>query len=66
MFGGIIPKKYKKRIVTVKQAREIFKQEEASKMIDMEQVKEEAIDLTERHGIIFIDEIDKIARNNFV
>ena len=61
MFGGIIPKKYKKRVVTVKQAREIFKQEEASKMIDIEQVKEEAIDLAERHGIIFIDEIDKIA-----
>ena len=60
MFGGIIPKKYKKRVVTVKQAREIFKQEEAAKLIDMEQVKEEAIELTERHGIIFIDEIDKI------
>ncbi|MEX1377003.1 MAG: ATP-dependent protease ATPase subunit HslU [Eubacteriales bacterium] len=60
MFGGIIPKKYKKRLVTVKQAREIFKQEEAGKLIDMEQVKEEAIELTERHGIIFIDEIDKI------
>jgi len=61
MFGGIIPKKYKKRVVTVKQAREIFKQEEAAKLIDMEQVKEEAIELTEKHGIIFIDEIDKIA-----
>ena len=61
MLGGIIPKKYKKRIVTVKQAREIFKQEEASKIIDMEQVKEEALELTEKHGIIFIDEIDKIA-----
>jgi len=61
MFGGIIPKKYKKRVVTVKQAREIFKQEEASKLIDMEQVKEEAIELAEKHGIIFIDEIDKIA-----
>lgn len=60
MFGGIIPKKYKKRHVTVKQAREIFKQEEAAKLIDMEQVKEEAIELTEKHGIIFIDEIDKI------
>jgi len=60
MLGGIIPKKYKKRRVTVKQAREIFKQEEAAKLIDMEQVKEEAIDLTEKHGIIFIDEIDKI------
>ena len=61
MFGGIIPKKTKKRHVTVKQAREILKQEEAAKLIDMEQVKEEAIALTEKHGIIFIDEIDKIA-----
>lgn len=60
MFGGIIPKKYKKRHVTVSQAREIFKQEEAGKLIDMEQVKEEAIELAEKHGIIFIDEIDKI------
>lgn len=60
MLGGIMPKKYKKRIVTVKQAREIFKAEEAGKLIDMEQVKEEAISLTEKHGIIFIDEIDKI------
>lgn len=60
MLGSLMPKKYKKRIVTVKQAREIFKQEEAQKLIDMEQVKSEAIELAEKHGIIFIDEIDKI------
>jgi len=61
MFGSLMPKKFKKRIMTVRQAREIFKQEEAEKLIDMEQVKAEAIDLAERHGIVFIDEIDKIA-----
>ena len=60
MMGGMMPKKYKRRVVTVAAAREIFKQEEAGKLIDMDQVKEEARDLTERHGIIFIDEIDKI------
>ena len=61
MMGGMMPKKYKRRVVTVAAAKEIFKQEEAGKLIDMDQVKEEARDLTERHGIIFIDEIDKIA-----
>ncbi len=61
MMGNIMPKKYKRRIVTVATARKIFKQEEAGKLIDMDQVKEEARNLTERHGIIFIDEIDKIA-----
>ena len=60
MMGGMMPKKYKRRVVTVAAAKEIFKQEEAGKLIDMDQVKEEARDLTERHGIIFIDEIDKI------
>ena len=60
MMGGMMPKKYKRRVVTVAAAREIFKQEEAGKLIDMDQVKEEARGLTERHGIIFIDEIDKI------
>ena len=60
MMGGMMPKKYKRRLVTVAAAREIFKQEEAAKLIDMDQVKEEARSLTEKHGIIFIDEIDKI------
>jgi ATP-dependent HslUV protease ATP-binding subunit HslU len=60
MLGNMMPKKYKRRIVTVQSARNIFKQEEANKLIDMEQVKEEAKDLAEKHGIVFIDEIDKI------
>ncbi len=61
MFGSMMPTKYKKRIVTVKEAKEIFKQEEAQKLIDMDQVKTEAVSLAEKHGIIFIDEIDKIS-----
>ena len=60
MMGNMMPKKYKRRVVTVSAARNIFKQEEAGKLIDMDQVKEEARDLTEKHGIVFIDEIDKI------
>jgi ATP-dependent HslUV protease ATP-binding subunit HslU len=60
MLGNMMPKKYKRRIVTVQSARKIFRQEEANKLIDMEQVKEEAKDLAEKHGIVFIDEIDKI------
>lgn len=60
MMGNMMPKKYKRRLVTVAAARNIFKQEEAGKLIDMDQVKEEARDLAERHGIVFIDEIDKI------
>ncbi len=60
MMGGMMPKKYKRRIVSVKNAKKIFKQEEAGKLIDMDQVKEEARELAEKHGIVFIDEIDKI------
>ncbi len=60
MMGNMMPKKYKRRIVSVKNAKKIFKQEEAAKLIDMDQVKEEALELAEKHGIIFIDEIDKI------
>ena len=60
MMGSMMPKKFKRRVVTVSAARNIFKQEEAGKLIDMDQVKEEARDLTEKHGIVFIDEIDKI------
>jgi len=61
MIGGMMPKKAKKRKVTVAEARRVLLEEEASKLIDMDEVKEEAIQRAENAGIIFIDEIDKIA-----
>ncbi len=61
MIGGMMPKKAKKRKVTVAEARAILLEEEASKLIDMDEVKELAIRKAEDAGIIFIDEIDKIA-----
>ncbi len=61
MIGGMMPKKAKKRKVTVGEARKILLEEEAAKLIDMDEVKEEALRKAEEAGIIFIDEIDKIA-----
>jgi ATP-dependent HslUV protease ATP-binding subunit HslU len=61
MLNGMMPKKSKKRKVTVAEARRILLEEEAGKLIDMDEVKEEAIHRAEDAGIIFIDEIDKIA-----
>ncbi|MBO5245547.1 MAG: ATP-dependent protease ATPase subunit HslU [Selenomonadales bacterium] len=61
MIGNILPKKQKKRKVPVKNARKIFAQEEAQKLIDMDDVTAEAVALAERSGIIFLDEIDKVA-----
>ncbi len=61
MIGGMMPKKPKKRKVTVSEARKILLEEEAAKLIDMDEVKELAIQRAEDAGIIFIDEIDKIA-----
>ncbi|MFY7829649.1 MAG: ATP-dependent protease ATPase subunit HslU [Flectobacillus sp.] len=63
MIGGMIPKKQKKRKLTIAEARKILMEEESSKLIDMDEVKEEAIRKAENLGIIFIDEIDKIASN---
>ena len=60
MLGGMMPKKPKKRKVTVGEARKILLEEEALKLIDMDEVKEEALRKAEDAGIIFIDEIDKI------
>lgn len=65
MLGSFMPKKQKKRKVTVANARKIFVQEEAQKLIDMDEVIATAVNVAENSGIIFLDEIDKIAgRNN--
>ncbi len=61
MLNGMIPKKAKKRKIPVAEARKVLLEEEASKLIDMDEVKELAIRKAEDAGIIFIDEIDKIA-----
>ena len=61
MMGGIMPKKTKLRRVKVKEARKILIQEEAQRLIDMDAIREEAVRRSEQDGIVFIDEIDKIA-----
>lgn len=61
MLGNMLPKKNKKRKVSIAEARRILLEEESAKLIDMDEVKEEAIEKAENAGIIFIDEIDKIA-----
>jgi ATP-dependent HslUV protease ATP-binding subunit HslU len=61
MISGMMPKKTKKRKLTMSEARKVLLEEEMSKLIDFDEVKEEAIRLAENNGIIFIDEIDKIA-----
>ncbi|WP_297989865.1 HslU--HslV peptidase ATPase subunit [Anoxybacillus sp.] len=62
MLSSFMPKKRKKRKLKVKEARHVLTNEEAQKLIDMDEVTQEAIQLAEQSGIIFIDEIDKIAR----
>jgi ATP-dependent HslUV protease ATP-binding subunit HslU len=64
MLGNMIPKRNKKRKMSIADARKILLEEEAAKLIDMDEVKEEAILKAEDLGIIFIDEIDKIANSN--
>ncbi|MFJ6207734.1 ATP-dependent protease ATPase subunit HslU [Lysinibacillus sp. NPDC092081] len=61
MLSSLMPKKHKKRRVQVKDARRILIIEEANKLIDADEVAQEAISRAEQSGIIFIDEIDKIA-----
>lgn len=61
IFGDMLPKRRKKRKLTVKEARKLLLNEEADKLIDKDSVNEEAIRRAEQEGIIFIDEIDKIA-----
>ena len=61
IFGDMMPKRTKKRRVKVKDAREILREQEAQNLIDMDEVIDEALRNAEQNGIIFIDEIDKIA-----
>jgi ATP-dependent HslUV protease ATP-binding subunit HslU len=61
MFANLLPKKTKKRHVSVREALDILSQEEATKLLDMEAVSKEAVRRVEQSGIIFVDEIDKIA-----
>jgi ATP-dependent HslUV protease ATP-binding subunit HslU len=61
LMSNMLPKKKKKRKTTIKEAREIFTAEEAQKLVDIEAVQKEAITRVENTGIVFIDEIDKVA-----
>ncbi|MFW5984758.1 MAG: ATP-dependent protease ATPase subunit HslU [Halanaerobiaceae bacterium] len=61
MFGNMFSGNKKKRKVTIDEARDIFQEEEAEKLIDMDEVGNQAIELVEENGIIFLDELDKIA-----
>ena len=61
MINGMMPKKQKKRKLPISDARKILLEEESAKLIDMDEVKEIAVQKAENMGIIFIDEIDKIA-----
>lgn len=61
MFGSLLPKRTKKRKLTVKEARKVLTQEEAAKLIDQDDLIQEAVTRAEQTGIIFIDEIDKVA-----
>jgi len=63
IVGNLMPKKKKKRKTPISEARQILAQEEAQKLIDMEAVQREAIQRVEESGIIFIDEIDKVANS---
>jgi ATP-dependent HslUV protease ATP-binding subunit HslU len=65
MFSDLLPKKKKLRKVTVAEAKKILEAEEAQNLIDMDEVIEEAVKRAENDGIIFIDEIDKIASTGY-
>jgi len=61
LFGSMMPKKSKKRRLKIAEAKKVLQKEEAEKLIDMDAVVREALQKAENNGIIFIDEIDKIA-----
>ena len=64
LFGNIMPKKSRKRKLSIAEAKKVLSQEEAQKLIDMDSVMKEAIEKVQNSGIVFIDEIDKIAGSN--
>ena len=64
MMGNMMPQKTRLRHVKVREARKILTEQEAAKLIDNDAVQEEAIRRTEQNGIVFIDEIDKIASSS--
>ncbi|MCR6107078.1 ATP-dependent protease ATPase subunit HslU [Salipaludibacillus agaradhaerens] len=64
MLGNMMPKKKKRRKLPVREARKVLTEAEAQKLIDMDEVTQEAIFKAEQLGIIFIDEIDKVAGKN--
>ncbi|GIS31580.1 MAG: ATP-dependent protease ATPase subunit HslU [Flammeovirgaceae bacterium] len=64
MISNMMPKRNKKRKVSIGEAKKILLEAEVSKLIDMDEVKDEAIQKAENTGIIFIDEIDKISGNS--
>ncbi len=66
MMGNMMPRQTRLRHVKVKEARKILTEQEAAKLIDNDAVQEEAIRRTEQNGIVFIDEIDKIASSSSV
>ncbi|HMS33354.1 MAG TPA: ATP-dependent protease ATPase subunit HslU [Ignavibacteria bacterium] len=61
LFGNMMPKKSKKRKLSIAEARKVLLQDEANKLIDMDAVIKEAIEKVQNSGIVFIDEIDKVA-----
>lgn len=65
ILGDLLPKKTKKRKVTIKEAKKIMGAQEAQKLIDMDEVIEEGIKRAEEKGIVFIDEIDKISGSGY-
>jgi ATP-dependent HslUV protease ATP-binding subunit HslU len=61
MLGNLLPKREKKKTVKIPEAIQILKEQEAARLVDQERVTEMALERTQNHGIIFVDEIDKIA-----
>ena len=64
IFGDMMPQKTKKKKMKVKDARKILREQEAQNLLDMDAVTAEAVENAEQNGIVFIDEIDKIADNS--